>query len=96
MKVGLHSKIPASIGDLYVTLADEVLQARLGEKGFPPPSANSQRSCRAFDPDRTVPIPTAEPNEVLSFLRQLSILRSVRFTCWPPGRELPISISTPP
>jgi hypothetical protein len=30
MKTGLHSRITGSLGDLYVTLADEILQARLG------------------------------------------------------------------
>jgi hypothetical protein len=30
MKTGLHTRITGSLGDLYVTLADEVVQARLG------------------------------------------------------------------
>jgi hypothetical protein len=30
MKTGLHSRITGSLGDLYVTLADEVMNARLG------------------------------------------------------------------
>jgi hypothetical protein len=30
MKTGLHTRITGSLGDLYVTLADELLQARLG------------------------------------------------------------------
>ena len=30
MKTGLHSRVTGSLGDLYVTLADEVLGARLG------------------------------------------------------------------
>jgi len=35
LKTGCHTKIAANISDLYVTLADEVVGARLGEKGFP-------------------------------------------------------------
>lgn len=35
LKTGVHSKIAANVGDLYVTLADEVFGLRLGEKGFP-------------------------------------------------------------
>lgn len=34
MKTGLHSKMRHTIGDLYVTVAEEVLKVRL-EKGFP-------------------------------------------------------------
>jgi hypothetical protein len=30
MKTGLHTRITGSLGDLYVTLADEIVQARLG------------------------------------------------------------------
>ena len=35
MKTGLHSKMRRTIGDLYWTLADEVLGARLAGKEFP-------------------------------------------------------------
>ena len=35
LKTGMHSKMTQTIGDLHVTLADEVLKVRIGVGGFP-------------------------------------------------------------
>ena len=35
LKTGMHSKVTLTIGDLHATLADEVLNARIGIRGFP-------------------------------------------------------------
>jgi len=35
MKTGLHTKMRNTMGDLYLTIAEEVMKAPLGDKGFP-------------------------------------------------------------
>jgi hypothetical protein len=35
MKTGMHSKMTHTLADLYVTIADEIMHARVGDKGFP-------------------------------------------------------------
>jgi hypothetical protein len=35
LKTGLHSKMRNTLGDLYLTVAEEVMKAPLGDKGFP-------------------------------------------------------------